>query len=56
MLYNVALEQRIESYNKLQKGIGYFDQKKELPLLKVEDEEGEIRLFDLKELKYLGLS
>ena len=38
MLYNVALEQRIESYNKLQKGIGYFDQKKELPLLKVEDE------------------
>jgi BirA family biotin operon repressor/biotin-[acetyl-CoA-carboxylase] ligase len=25
-------------------------------LLKVEDEEGEIRLFDLKELKYLGLS
>ena len=37
-LYNVALEQRIESYNKLQKGISYFDQKKELPLLKVEDE------------------
>ena len=25
-------------------------------LLKVEDEEGEIRLYDLKELKYLGLS
>lgn len=25
-------------------------------LLKVEDEEGEIRLFDLKELRYLGLS
>ncbi len=37
-LYNTALEQRIESYKKLQKGINYFDQKKELPLLKVEDE------------------
>ena len=37
-LYNTALEQRIESYNKLQVSINYFDQKKELPLLKIEDE------------------
>lgn len=36
-LYNIALEQRSESYRNYQKNISYFDQKKELPLIKQED-------------------